>query len=331
MTKIISVHSFRGGTGKSNSSANIAANLAASGKRVAVVDTDVQSPGIHVLFGFGEDMPGKMLNDYLYGGCPIVEAAHDVTSVVANTPLGVKPGGALYLVPASIKAADIAKLPAGKAWIMIEFGADSVDAAVAQANALVTHYAGRSDAPSHWLVVDPAEQEPIWNIRETGASATALALEGDGTDPNVGWEDAAVDPLRLGQYLREFQKLVDDFGYQTSLYGHFGDGCIHARITFDLRSREGIAKWRDFIRGASELVVKYGGSLSGEHGDGQAKLDKADAEHVLQEREQRRQHQDVKVADEVRHGHRNEQFWEGSLVGRVNAALETLFPLRSDK
>ena len=125
--------------------------------------------------------------------------------------------------------ADIAKLPEGKAWIMIEFGADTVDAAVAQANALVAHYAGRADAPSHWLVVDPAEQEPIWNIRETGASATALALEGHGTDPNVGWEDAAVDPLRLGQYLREFQKLVDDFGYQTSLYGHFGDGCIHAR------------------------------------------------------------------------------------------------------
>ena len=132
-----------------------------------------------------------------------------------------------------LKAADIAKLPEGKAWIMIEFGADTVDAAVAQANALVAHYAGRADAPSHWLVVDPAEQEPIWNIRETGASATALALEGHGTDPNVGWEDAAVDPLRLGQYLREFQKLVDDFGYQTSLYGHFGDGCIHARITFD--------------------------------------------------------------------------------------------------
>jgi FAD/FMN-containing dehydrogenase/Fe-S oxidoreductase len=172
-----------------------------------------------------------------------------------------------------LKTADIAKLPAGKAWIMIEFGADTVDAAVAQAHALIAHYAGRAGAPSHWLVVDPAEQEPIWNIRETGASATALALEGHGSDPNVGWEDAAVDPLRLGDYLREFQKLVDDFGYQTSLYGHFGDGCIHARITFDLRSREGIAKWREFIRSAAELVVKYGGSLSGEHGDGQAKAE----------------------------------------------------------
>ena len=104
MTKIVSVHSFRGGTGKSNTSANIAAQLALSGKRVAVVDTDVQSPGIHVLFGFDEEMQGKMLNDYLYGGCPIVECAHDVTSKVGATT------GKLYLVPASIKAADIAKV-----------------------------------------------------------------------------------------------------------------------------------------------------------------------------------------------------------------------------
>jgi Fe-S oxidoreductase len=89
----------------------------------------------------------------------------------------------------------------------------------------------------------------------------------------VGWEDAAVDPLRLGDYLREFQALVDRHGYKTSLYGHFGDGCIHARITFDTRSTEGIQVWRSFLRQAAELVVKYGGSLSGEHGDGQAKAE----------------------------------------------------------
>lgn len=106
MTKIVSVHSFRGGTGKSNSSANIAAQLALSGKRVAVVDTDVQSPGIHVLFGFDEQMSGKMLNDYLYGGCGIAEAAHDVSNRVPGMPAS----GALYLVPSSIKAADIAKV-----------------------------------------------------------------------------------------------------------------------------------------------------------------------------------------------------------------------------
>ena len=89
----------------------------------------------------------------------------------------------------------------------------------------------------------------------------------------VGWEDAAVDPMRLGDYLREFQALVDRIGYRTSLYGHFGDGCIHARIDFELRTPEGLAQWRRFLPEAAHLVVKYGGSLSGEHGDGQAKAE----------------------------------------------------------
>ncbi len=171
-----------------------------------------------------------------------------------------------------LRLADIAKLPAGDAWIMIEFGADTRAAASAQAQALVDHYAGRADAPSHWLIDDPAVAEAIWTIRETAASASALGLAGS-RDPQVGWEDAAVDPLRLGDYLREFQALVDRHGYETSLYGHFGDGCIHARITFDLRSTEGVAKWRGFTEEAAHLVVRYGGSLSGEHGDGQAKAE----------------------------------------------------------
>ncbi len=171
---------------------------------------------------------------------------------------------------------DIALLPAGKAWIMIEFGADTIDGATAQAQALVDHYAGMADEkvkPSSWLITDPAMCERVWTIRETGASATALTIHAGEPDPVVGWEDAAVDPLRLGDYLREFQALVDRHGYQTSLYGHFGDGCIHARITFDTRSAEGIRVWRRFLREAAELVVKYGGSLSGEHGDGQAKAE----------------------------------------------------------
>ncbi|HVJ13411.1 MAG TPA: FAD-linked oxidase C-terminal domain-containing protein, partial [Burkholderiales bacterium] len=111
----------------------------------------------------------------------------------------------------------------------------------------------------------------LWTIRETGASATSLNLGAKGADPVVGWEDVAVDPMRLGDYLREFQRLVDRYGYRTSLYGHFGDGCIHARINFELRTPAGLATWRGFLTEAAHLVVKYGGSLSGEHGDGQAK------------------------------------------------------------
>ncbi len=110
MANVISIHSFRGGTGKSNSTANLAAQLARAGNRVAVVDTDIQSPGIHVLFGFSEDDMGNTLNDYLYGNCSIAEAAHDVTDQL-NGPEGPPaPGAALWLVPSSIKAGDIAKV-----------------------------------------------------------------------------------------------------------------------------------------------------------------------------------------------------------------------------
>jgi FAD/FMN-containing dehydrogenase/Fe-S oxidoreductase len=171
-----------------------------------------------------------------------------------------------------LKLDDIALLPKGDAWIMVEFGGDTPEEASRQAQALADHYKG-SDAVSAWLIADKAMMNRIWTIRETGASATALAIDGDAPDPVCGWEDAAVDPLRLGDYLREFQALVDRTGYTTSLYGHFGDGCIHARINFDLRSLDGIKIWRGFLQQAAELVVKYGGSLSGEHGDGQAKAE----------------------------------------------------------
>jgi FAD/FMN-containing dehydrogenase/Fe-S oxidoreductase len=175
-----------------------------------------------------------------------------------------------------LKLDDLRLLPEGRGWLMCEFGAATRAAAVDQARALEARFAARREVHA-WLIEDPALIARMWALRETGASATALAL-GKGTqarapDPVVGWEDAAVDPLRLGDYLREFQALIDRFGYRTSLYGHFGDGCIHARISFELRTPDGIAHWRSFLEAASRLVVKYGGSLSGEHGDGQAKAE----------------------------------------------------------
>jgi MinD-like ATPase involved in chromosome partitioning or flagellar assembly len=105
MSKIISVHSFRGGTGKSNSSANLTYLCALKGLRVGVVDTDIQSPGIHVLFGLDEQDMGKSLNDYLWGKCNIEETAHDVTA-----SLGPEVKGKVFLVPSSIKAGEIARV-----------------------------------------------------------------------------------------------------------------------------------------------------------------------------------------------------------------------------
>ncbi|WP_115778866.1 FAD-binding and (Fe-S)-binding domain-containing protein [Paraburkholderia caffeinilytica] len=174
-----------------------------------------------------------------------------------------------------LKKDEIALLPPGDAWVVLEFGADTQDDVVHRAQTAAAYFSSGTAGPnvSAMLVEDRALQAKVWSIRETGASAVALSVDAGTPDPVVGWEDAAVDPMRLGDYLRAFQALVDRYGYETSLYGHFGDGCVHARITFDLRSAEGVATWRKFLREAAELVVEFGGSLSGEHGDGQAKAE----------------------------------------------------------
>ncbi len=209
------------------------------------------------------------------GFADIYEAGDAVPQVLAARPIACEGlderiiGG---LRERRLRLEDIGLLPPGGAWLMCEFGADSQAEALAQARSLEAAFAARGDV-SAWLIEDKAMIGRMWTIRETGASATSLSLGAQGPDPVIGWEDAAVDPLRLGDYLREFQALIDRYGYRTSLYGHFGDGCIHARITFELRTPEGVAHWRRFLGDAADLVVKYGGSLSGEHGDGQAKAE----------------------------------------------------------
>ncbi|WP_051974693.1 FAD-binding and (Fe-S)-binding domain-containing protein [Cupriavidus necator] len=175
----------------------------------------------------------------------------------------------------NLAQAEIQLLPPGDAWVVMEFGANTLDAAVEQAERAAEYFRNRPQGPrpSTRVVPEKGVQQRIWSIRENGASATQLSIDPNVPDPQVGWEDAAVDPHRLGDYLRAFQALVDRYGYRTSLFGHFGDGCVHARVTFDLRTKAGVAHFREFTREASELVVAYGGSLSGEHGDGQAKAE----------------------------------------------------------
>ncbi|UZQ53995.1 MinD/ParA family protein [Trichothermofontia sichuanensis B231] len=110
MAKIVSVHSFRGGTGKSNSTANIASTIARHGHRVAIVDTDIQSPGIHVLFGFDEEKIERSLNDYLWGRCAISDTAYDVSEVLRRHHSPTQPGGKIFLIPSSLKAGEIARV-----------------------------------------------------------------------------------------------------------------------------------------------------------------------------------------------------------------------------
>src|SRR5207249_7673219 len=112
------------------------------------------------------------------------------------------------------------------------------------------------------LYDDPRREETVWKIRESGLGATAR-VPGE-KDTWEGWEDSAVPPRHVGNYLRDFRKLLDRYQYRGALYGHFGQGCIHTRIDFDLLTVEGIRKFRSFAEDAADLVVSYGGSFSGE-------------------------------------------------------------------
>jgi len=163
---------------------------------------------------------------------------------------------------------DTKLLPDGKGWLLVEYGGETKEEADAKANALVARMRGKA---AHKLFDDPKAEEELWRVREAGLGATARLA--DGTETWEGWEDSAVPPDQLGKYLREFRALLDRFGYQCALYGHFGQGCLHTRIEFGLTKAQGIAKYRAFVEEAARLVVSHGGSLSGEHGDGQSKAE----------------------------------------------------------
>jgi FAD/FMN-containing dehydrogenase/Fe-S oxidoreductase len=164
---------------------------------------------------------------------------------------------------------DIAMLPEGKGWLLVEFGADTREEADEKARKCMKRLSKEKDAPNMKLLDQQPNENKLWQVREGGLGATAFnPMEADHWE---GWEDAAVHPEKLGAYLRDFRDLLERFGYDTSLYGHFGDGCVHCRINFDLRSAGGIRHWREFVDEAADLVVSYGGSLSGEHGDGQSR------------------------------------------------------------
>lgn len=169
----------------------------------------------------------------------------------------------------NLQLGDIALLPEGNAWLLVEFGGETPSEAEAKARALMQ--AQQAHTVGQHIYLNKADQNRVWAIREAG-SAARNAVPGQ-PETYAGWEDAAVDPQRLGDYLRAYQKLLDKYGYDASLYGHFGDGCIHGRVTFDFSTDESVAHWRRFMVEAAHLVVDYGGSLSGEHGDGQARAE----------------------------------------------------------
>ena len=165
-------------------------------------------------------------------------------------------------------APNLELLPQGRGIVLVEFGSDDADHARHLAQQLMDALKKVPHAPNTRLYT-PAEARHVWQLRESGPRAAAFA---PGAAPQwEGWDDAAVAPEKLGGYLRDIRALMDQYGYVGAFYGHFGHGCIHMRVSFDLQSEAGIRKYGEFVEKAADLVVSYGGSLSGEHGDGQSR------------------------------------------------------------
>jgi FAD/FMN-containing dehydrogenase/Fe-S oxidoreductase len=163
---------------------------------------------------------------------------------------------------------DIALLPEGRGFLLVEFGADTDDGARTQAERFAATTADWPTPPQAKRV-DGEQAERVWRVRESALGAVTCV-------PGVpelweGWEDSAVPPAKLGAYLRKLQALVQEFGYVMPIYGHFGQGCIHTRMSYDFRSVPGVKAYREFIDRAADIVLEFGGSLSGEHGDGQSR------------------------------------------------------------
>ncbi|MFF0567067.1 FAD-binding and (Fe-S)-binding domain-containing protein [Streptomyces sp. NPDC004041] len=190
-------------------------------------------------------------------------------SAAAEAAPGLLPYGPLTVegMAADLVREPAGLLPRGAAWLFVETGG----ATAAEARAHAERVLRAADAVDGAVVTDPAGQRALWRIRED-AAGTATRMP-DGSEAWPGWEDCAVPPARLGAYLRDFRALLAEHGLRGTPYGHFGDGCIHVRIDFDLTTDAGVARFRRFSEETADLVVAHGGSLSGEHGDGQARAE----------------------------------------------------------
>jgi Fe-S oxidoreductase len=170
----------------------------------------------------------------------------------------------------NLQPENIALLPPGNGYLLAEFGGDTPAGADAAADKLVDWLRDRQDPPVIKVVRDPGEVKRIWKVREASNGGTTI-IPGQHSITHEGWEDAAVHPRVLGSYLRDYKALLAKFGYKGWYYGHFGEGCVHQRVTFDLETNQGIHRFRKFLEEAADLVGDYGGTISGEHGDGHAR------------------------------------------------------------
>ena len=201
-------------------------------------------------------------------------AADDVPRLLEFKPIGLEGIDDRLVEDMKQKKLNVDKLPLlprGRGWLMVEFGGETKEESDANARRMMDALKQSNLCPSMKLFDDKKDEKRVWKIRESGLGATAFVPGKPRTWE--GWEDSAVDPKHLGKYLRDLRKLMDKYGYAGDLYGHFGQACVHTRNNFDLESEAGIAKYRAYIDEAADLCIKYNGSLSGEHGDGQSRAE----------------------------------------------------------
>jgi FAD/FMN-containing dehydrogenase/Fe-S oxidoreductase len=201
------------------------------------------------------------------GYSDMATAADAVVGVLPLAPVALEGIDARIVEVVRRRGRTVPELPEGGGWLLAELPGGTAAEAEASGRRLVAVAGG--DALAARVLTDPAEAAAIWRIREDGAGFGGRSPAG--APAWAGWEDAAVPPERLGAYLRDFEALLAGHGLGGIPYGHFGDGCLHVRIDFPFDRPGGRAVYRSFVERAAELVGSYGGSMSGEHGDGRAR------------------------------------------------------------
>jgi FAD/FMN-containing dehydrogenase/Fe-S oxidoreductase len=204
----------------------------------------------------------------------IYQCADHVPEIMSHKPIGLEGFDDLltdYTRRKGINSEGLSLLPEGGGWLLVEFGAHTAEEAESQARGLMRALSRGTGIPNMHLYTDKQQAKRIFEVRESSLGVTSH-VPGEPLKWE-GWEDSAVAPEKLGSYLRDLRKMMAEFDYKGPLYGHFGHACVHTRLNFDLQSKEGIAKYRKFVEQAADLVVGYGGSLSGEHGDGQSRAE----------------------------------------------------------
>jgi FAD/FMN-containing dehydrogenase/Fe-S oxidoreductase len=198
-------------------------------------------------------------------------AADAVPLALEHKPIGLEGFDFLlveFMRRKGLALKELDQLPPGVGFLLVEIGAWSAEEALAKAESIVRAAQSWPSVPAAHICT-PDEAAAVWHVRESALGAMVF-VPGE-PDRWEGWEDAAVPPAQLGNYLRAINKLMAEYGYRSPLYGHYGQGCVHTRINFDFTTARGIEKFREFIERAAEVVLSFGGSLSGEHGDGQAR------------------------------------------------------------